>query len=328
MAYPSGVVWGLIVATLRTRYSRRMRTLSILIAVTCLACGDARDSGDVEATSLLGERLARPVFAAERAAELEGNLAAARAAYEAAPDSEEAAIWVGRRLAYLGRYKEAIAWYTESLDKHPESFRLLRHRGHRYISIRDLDASIADLGRAADLIAGVPDEVEADGAPNAQGIPRSTNHSNIFYHLGLAHYLNGDFEGALAAYERGAEFSGGNDDKICSSAHWLYLTLRRLGRDAEAQEVLAPIHADMDVIENFAYHRALLFYKGELTAEEALGSEEDDDMALASAGYGVATWRLVEGDAAGARALFLRIVAECNWAAFGRIAAEAELARL
>ena len=305
-----------------------MRTLSILLSIACLACGNARDSGDVEATSLLGEQLARPVFAAERAAELEANLAAARAAHAAEPGSEEAAIWVGRRLAYLGRYRDAIAWYTARLAQHPESFRLRRHRGHRYISIRDLDAAIADLALAADLAEDVPDEVEADGAPNAQNIPIGTTHSNIYYHLGLAHYLAGDYEGALAAYERGAEFSRGNDDKLCSSSHWLYLTLRRLERDAEAQAVLAPIHADMDVIENFAYHRALLFYKGELTAEQALGSEAEGGMALASAGYGVATWYLVEGDGEGARELYERIVAECNWAAFGRIAAEAELARL
>ena len=48
------------------------------------------------------------------------------------------------------------------------------------------------------LVAAKPDEVEPDGAPNARGIPRSTLQSNIWYHLGLAQYLAGDFDGILS----------------------------------------------------------------------------------------------------------------------------------
>ena len=74
--------------------------------------------------------------------------------------------------------------------------RFYRHRGHRYISVRRFDEAAADLARAAELSEGVPDVVGEDGAPNAAGIPRSTSHSNIWYHLGLAYYLQGEFERA------------------------------------------------------------------------------------------------------------------------------------
>ena len=61
-----------------------------------------------EAMSLLG----KPLYAAEQPAEtrakLEENLAAARKDLEKDPNSADAAIWVGRRTAYLGRFRDAI----------------------------------------------------------------------------------------------------------------------------------------------------------------------------------------------------------------------------
>ena len=43
---------------------------------------------------------------------MEARLDEARERYRANPDSAEAAIWVGRRLAYPGRFREAIDFYT------------------------------------------------------------------------------------------------------------------------------------------------------------------------------------------------------------------------
>ncbi len=282
----------------------------------------------VEATSLLGRPLERPEIPAERRAKLEDDLAKAKAAYDAAPGSEDAVIWYGRRLAYLGRYREAIAAFSEGLEEHPDSFRLLRHRGHRYITVRELDKAIADLARATELIEGVPDEVEPDGAPNARNIPRGTNHSNIWYHLALVHYLKGDFAQAAEAWERCLEFSRGNDDMLVATSYWLYLSSRRAGREAEAARVLEAIRPEMDVIENFAYHRLMRLFKGELTEEQVREGAGEGDVADATVGYGVGAWRLIRGDGTGARAKFDRVIQGPNWAAFGFIAAEAELARM
>lgn len=275
----------------------------------------------------------QPRATPDRGATLEENVARAQAAHEADPRNEDAAIWHGRRLAYLGRHAEAIAVYSDALALHPDSFRLLRHRGHRYISVREFDKAIADLDRAAILIEGVPDEVEPDGAPNAQNKPRSTSHSNIWYHLALAHYLKGDFARAADAWARCMEFSRGNDDMLVATSYWLYLSLRRAGRTDGAERVLEPIRADMDVIENHAYHRLLLLYKGELTEDQVRGAAGDGpgDAAVADAtiGYGLGVWRLIRGDRSGERAAFERVLnAEgSNRAAFGFIAAEAELSR-
>ena len=295
------------------------------------ACGsDGRDPPPLpegaEAVSLLGDTLYAAEMSEEVLAERTRQLEDARAAYEASPDDADAIIWLGRRTAYLSRYREAIEIYTEGIAKHPEDPRMYRHRGHRFISTRQLDRAVEDLQRAAELIAGLADEIEPDGQPNARNTPTSTLHSNIWYHLGLARYLQGDFQGALAAYRQGMEVSR-NPDMLVATSYWLYLTLRRLGADAGAADVLESIDADLDVIENHSYHRLLLMYKGELDPESLWGSEEDA-LGDATVGYGIGARHLYNGRLEEAERVFRRVLETGSWASFGYLAAEAELSRL
>jgi tetratricopeptide (TPR) repeat protein len=204
---------------------------------------------------------------------------------------------------------------------------MYRHRGHRYITLRQFDNAIADLQHAADLTRGQRDEVEPDGAPNAYNIPTSTLQSNIWYHLALAHYLKHDFAKALPAWEQALRVST-NDDMHVATADWLYMTLRRLGRTLEAERVLLPIRRDMRILENDAYHKRLLMYKRELKPEALLSEQTEDAVQLATYGYGVANWYLYNGQTEKAFDLFRKIVAGKNPAAFGYIAAEMELAKV
>ena len=287
--------------------------------------GDDIELPDVEAISLLGEPLVRPALSDEARASLEQNLAAAQRAYDNTPENADSIIWLGRRLAYLSRYRDAIEVFTRGVLAHPDDPRMYRHRGHRYITIREFDNAIRDLEHATTLIRGSADEVEPDGVPNASGIPVSTLHGNIWYHLALAHYVKHEFEAALPAWTEARRVST-NDDMLVATSDWLYMTYRRLGREADAAAVLEPIHADMTILENTAYHRRLLMYRGDLPADSLMRADTDDPVQLATYGYGLANWRLVEGDTAAADALFRRIIEQPGWAAFGFIAAEAELA--
>jgi tetratricopeptide (TPR) repeat protein len=280
-----------------------------------------------EAVSLLGAPLHPPEIPAERRRVLEDDLARAVLDFVRDPQAADSFIWLGRRLAYLGRYRDAIDVYSQGLARHPDDFRLLRHRGHRYLTVRRLDDAVADLERAARLIRGVPDAVEPDGDPNPRGIPTSTSHFNIWYHLGLAYYLKGDFENARRSYRECLTFSTASPDRLVATSDWLYTTLRRLGRDGEAAQVLEPIRADLAVLENTAYLNRLLLYRGERTEAEVLGAGGDDGVAVATYGYGVANWHRVNGRAERARELLERVVRSPQWAAFGVIAAEADLAR-
>ncbi|HSJ05909.1 MAG TPA: tetratricopeptide repeat protein [Longimicrobiales bacterium] len=271
----------------------------------------------------------RPLFALEfgsaARARMEAELAAAQTAYDASPNDADAIIWLGRRLAYLGRFRDAIDVFSEGITKHPGDARLYRHRGHRLITTRQLGRAIADLETAARLVRGRPDEVEPDGQPNPHGIPVSTLQTNIWYHLALAHYLRHDFEAALPAWRTALERAG-NDDMVVAVTDWLYLTLRRLGRDAEAEEALGAITPDMQILENHAYHRRLLMYRGLIEPGDLMPADTEDPVQLATYGYGLACWYRFTGDRLSAETMLRRIVGGPNWAAFGYMAAEAELA--
>jgi len=260
--------------------------------------------------------------------DFESKLAVARASFEESPGDVERAIWLGRRTAYLGRYREAIRIFTQATVKFPDDARLYRHRGHRLLTLRCFDAAAEDFERAARLIRGRPDEVEPDGLPNARNTPTSTLHSNVWYHLGLAHYLKGDFRRALAAYREALKVSK-NPDMLVATTHWLYMTLRRLGREREARGALASIGDDLDIIENADYYRLVRLYQGKLKPADLLGEIDKggDTLGSASLGYGLGNWLLYNGRRAEAERIFRRVTGGDQWSSFGYIAAEAELRR-
>jgi tetratricopeptide (TPR) repeat protein len=300
-----------------------MRSL-LPLAILLLAVPVASQEAPVEGRSMLGEPLPRIELQGERRQHYQRELAAARERWRAG-GKEIDAIWAGRHLAYLGRYREAITWYTGRLNEFPTSVRLRRHRGHRHLSLRNLDAAVADLSAARELARETEDAVEPDGAPNELGIPRSTTHTNVLYHLGLAHYLAGDFERAADVFGRCAGLSP-NDDSWVSAANWQVHALRRLGREGEAQAVLERVQPEMDVIENHAYHRLLLLQKGVLGPEEVV-DPDGDGVQDATSAYGVASWTWWKGEHDAALEAWRRIVRETPWNAFGHLAAECELAR-
>ncbi len=306
---------------------------SVTLVALLLAC--SADSSLVrehplpgaEAVSLLGDSLRTPALDSTVRAARESALTAATLAYHRDADNPDALIWVGRRLAYLGRYREAIEVYTGGINRFPDDPRLYRHRGHRYLTLRSFDDALADLLTATRLTAGIPDEIEPDGLPNDRGIPTSTLHSNIWYHLGLTHYLRGDFERAASAYRECLRYAT-NPDMLVATSHWLYMTLRRLGRDAEAAEVLVPIVADLDIIENHSYHRLLMMYKGATGPGALLDSVwASDGLTSATVAYGIGNWYLYGGEPHRARDVFRQILSGPEWPAFGYLAAEADLAR-
>ncbi len=281
----------------------------------------------VQAIALSGDTLRTRKLLPDVQREYEANLARARAEYERDPTDTDAIIWLGRRTAYLGEYRRAIEIYTGGIGRRPSDARLYRHRGHRYITVRMFDRAQHDLEVAASLVDGRPDEVEPDGLPNERNIPTSTLQSNIWYHLGLARYLQGNFEGALEAYRECLAVSA-NPDMLVATSHWLYMILRRLEREEEAAVVLGPIHAGMDIIENHSYHDLLLLYKGEITPDSLMAQgEAADALQNATLAYGIGNYHYYNGRTEAALQIFRRIVEGPQWAAFGYIAAEADLAR-
>jgi len=277
-----------------------------------------------QATSLLGGELAlRPPTGS---AQLEHSTALELSLAVLGRD-RSAWVWSGRQLGYLGRYRAAVDLYSVGLELFGEDDVLLRHRGHRHITLRDFAAAEEDLEHAWELVEDEPDTIEPDGLPNEAGVPRSTQKTNVLYHLALARYLRGDFKGAARAWKRCLEISP-NDDMRVAAGYWLANALRRDGRSAEALREIAFVRTYMDIIENESYHRLLLHFLGELDAARVRGDIEDGTVASPTVEYGLAQELLHQGKSEEARAALLRVTQGEVWAAFGYIAAEADLARL
>jgi tetratricopeptide (TPR) repeat protein len=279
-----------------------------------------------EVYSLLGLEYYAPT---ESNAKLDSNAAVAQKNFDADP-SEENYIWLGRRLAYKSKYNQAIDIFTKGIEQYPDSYKLYRHRGHRYISQRKFDAAIADYTKAAELMPPSPLEIEPDGMPNKLNKPLSTTQFNVWYHLGLAYYLKGDFENAAQAYLKCLEVSN-NDDLLIATLDWLYMTYRRQGKAEAATKLLDRISDDMTIIENDSYYKRLKMYKGLTPVDSVLNvsnTTPDADLALATQGYGVGNWYLYNGDTTQAISILERVVGGKHFSAFGFIAAEADLARI
>ena len=298
--------------------------LAAAIAATTITV--PAQTGKPEAMSLAGKPLMVPATIANKQ-KLDADLAQAEKAFAANPGDAEALIWVGRRLGYLWRYHDAVAMFTRGIELHPDNAKFYRHRGHRYLSLRQFAKAQADFEKAAQLIKGQKDEIEPDGAPNPAGQPRSTLQFNIWYHLGLAYYLQGNYAVAYDAYVECMKVSN-NDDSVTATSDWMWMTLMRMNRKAEAAKVLERITPKMDILENGSYHRRLLMYKGLEKPEALLDTAVADDTTIATQGYGVGNYYFVTGNLAKAREVFQKVTSGGGWNAFGYIAAEADLQRM
>jgi tetratricopeptide (TPR) repeat protein len=305
---------------------------SLLAFLVMMACGRPPESdmdgtervqvNQPEAVSLDGRPLYRPAFDSGTDSALTADWMSAAAAFEADPDEVESVIWLGRRTAYLWRYQDAVGIFSNGIAAHPDDPRLYRHRGHRLITLRRFDAAIADLEKAAALIRDRPDQVEPDGQPNAAGIPVTTLAYNIWYHLGLAHYLKADYASAIDAFEACLTVSA-NDDARVSVYDWLYMSLMRNGETRKAASVLGRVRSDMVLVESHSYHKRLLLYKGELTESDLVGGA-GNDLDVVTQGYGLAFWHDIHGRRRQAEEWIDRVLDSGYWPAFGYIAAESD----
>ncbi|WP_162555764.1 tetratricopeptide repeat protein [Reichenbachiella versicolor] len=283
------------------------------------------DLQEYSAISLLGKKLYPPVLNKRTKTRREADLTKASENFSSRPDSLDYIIWYGRRLAFLYMYKEAIQIFTNGLERYPLSFELYRHRGHRFLTLRQFDNAVADLEKAAFYVRKSPIKWERNGFGSQ--IPRSTVQFNIWYHLGLTYYLKGNYDKAVSAYKKCLDLAN-NDDMLVSASDWLYMTYQRLGSIDAAEELLEPIQRHMNVIENKSYHRRLLMYKGILRPKELFDINKTNKYSIddLTYGYGVGNWYFYKGDTKKAFQIFTKMLESPNWQAFGYLAAEVELA--
>lgn len=231
-----------------------------------------------------------------------GPVARARAVADST--SAELLMQLGIRQAAFWQFREAIQSFTRAIALTPRNAMLYRWRGHRYLSVRELDRALADFAR---------------------GLALDSANYGIWYHLGVVRFVRGNFNGAAAAFAR-AQPMAPDAGELAGATDWLWMSLARAGRRAEADAMLAR-RPDSLATTN-AYRQRLRLYRGEIGPDSVLTAADTAGVAVATLSYGIGNWLLVSGDTARARPWFQRAVASGGWPAFGFIAAEAELRRL
>lgn len=233
-----------------------------------------------------------------------GAVARAERALAADRRNVDRIIQLGVAQSGVRQFREAIATFTRGLAIAPENPMLYRWRGHRYLSLREFDRAMADLTRGFGL--------------------DSTNYG-ILYHLGVLRFAGGDFHAAADAFRR-AQGRAPEAGELAGSTDWLWMSLMRAGRGAEADAMLKRRPDSLPVAN--AYTQRLRLYRGEIGPEAVFTPADTSDVAVATLSYGIGNWYLVRGDTAQARRWFERSVASGGWPAFGFIVSEIELRRL
>lgn len=265
----------------------------------------AHATGAFEVTSQLGRKLyALPDDAALRTAQH---------ALAADPGNPKLVLALSLAQANQRQYREAIATDTRGLQAAPRNASLLLERGHRELGLRDFRAAQRDLERAVRLD---PKLLQAH------------------YHLGLAHYFQGQFAAAAAQFLRARDLATTDDDLIdCSN--WAYVSLRRARKPQAAARVLkriTPAMRNHDPHIAF-YLRLIRFYQGTLPASQVQPPKPNDpndteaELAFDTVTYGLGNWDLYHGRRRAAQALFRQVVAGQAWNAWGFVGSETELAR-
>lgn len=307
-----------------------IKLLTFIIAIFAFASCNPKQEQQASSPDITGAEAisfsGKPLFAPKTDSATMFKTDSAIAAIGNLPEfTEDTYIQLGQQYIASNRYKAAIDAYSAGLGKFPDSFKLLRHRGHRYISIRLLDKAIADLKRAEELIRDQPDVPEYD----ATGHETGTYQHWIWYHIGLYYFLNQAYIQAAPAYEQCLAASR-NNKNIVGASDWLYNTYMRLNETDKAQKLLEAITPDMDTDREHPYFRRVMLYKGVITPEELV--DVNQDPAKTSVGdvtkmYGLANWYAYQGAKDKALGLYKKIVqSESGWPGFAYAAAEKELA--
>jgi tetratricopeptide (TPR) repeat protein len=227
----------------------------------------------------------------------------ARAALDADPKNIARIIDLGVAQSGVRQFREAIATFSRGLELEPDNALLLRWRGHRYLSVREFDRAFADLSRGAKI-----DETIY----------------GIWYHLGVLQYLRGEFDAAAASFAK-AQPIAPDPGELAGSTDWLWMSLSRAGRGAEAKAMLD--RRPEKPVTN-AYTRRLQLYRGEIGPDAVVTAADTDEVQVATLAYGLGNWYLVRGDTTQAQKWFERSVQSGGWPGFGFIVSEAELRRL
>ena len=234
-----------------------------------------------------------------------GTVARAEKALAADPKNVDLIIKLGTAQAGIRDMKGAVQTFTKGIAANPNSALLYRWRGHRHLSLREFDAALDDFSK---------------------GLKIDSTVYGIWYHLGIVRFAKGDFNGAADAFKR-AQPRAPDAGELAGSTDWLWMSLSRAGKSAEAKAMLAKRPDSLTTDPEYGYTKRLRMYRGEVTPENLITKTDTADVQAATLNFGLGNYYLVKGDTAKARAAFEKSIKSGGWPGFGFIISEIELKR-
>ena len=206
-----------------------------------------------------------------------GAVARAQATLSADPRNVDKIIALGVAQSGVREFREAIQTFTRGMEVAPNHAMLYRWRGHRHLSVREFDRAMADFTRGFAI--------------------DSTNYG-ILYHLGILRFMSGDFNAAADAFVRGLPRAPDAAERA-GSTDWLWMSLSRAGRTAEARALLD--RRPDSIPANNAYSKRLQLYRGQIAADQLLTPADTGDVNIGTLAYGLGNWYILRGDTMRAR---------------------------
>jgi tetratricopeptide (TPR) repeat protein len=239
------------------------------------------------------------------------SVADAHRSLAADPSNVSLVLQLAHAQAARRQYREAVATASAGLAFAPNNADLYLERGHRELGLREFRPAMKDLEQAAQL---APQMLDAH------------------YHLGLTHYFLREFDAAAASFDQARSLAK-NDDSLIDCSNWLYVSLRRAGKEQQAEQVLARITPEVKNTEPhlYFYLRLLQFYQGKLTAQAVLPpppagpADLEGELSFNTVTYGVGNWHVYHHQRSEAMGLFGNAVKGEAWNSWGFIGSELEL---
>ncbi len=143
----------------------------------------------------------------------------------------------------------------------------------------------------------------------------------------MLRFIQGDFNAAATLFAKAQPLAPDGGERA-GSTDWLWMSLARAGRAADATAMLTRRPDSLPAPPGYAYVSRLRLYRGEIRPDALFTSADTADVQIATLSYGLGNWLLARGDSAGAKAAFQRAVKSGGWPGFGFIVSEVELARM
>jgi len=243
--------------------------------------------------------------------------------------TEEDYIDWGNAYASIYQFKNAIAVYTNGLSHFSDSYKLLRYRAHRQLSIRKVDEALADLEKALTYMNDANSkelEYQSDGAV------KGSYEYWIYYHSGLANLLKGNTRDAISAFQNCIKTSVTGVNKA-GATYWLYNSYLKAREDKKAEELIRNFVFEEGTDMTHSYSVRILMLQGKKAPEELLDPQAMKNPQAwgkkeVSVSYDVGNWYIRHGQKEKGMAIHRKTLESSHWNAWAYLMTEKELQTL